>query len=54
MPDRLDIRCAACRLNQSFSFLDLRAFGGHGYLECPGCLYFYYIENVREKLNGQG
>lgn len=53
MPDRLDIQCLACRLEQSFSILDLRAVGGVGYLECPGCNYFNYIEDVKEKLNGQ-
>jgi phage FluMu protein Com len=52
MAEQLDIKCAACRLEQSFSILDLRAVGGVGYLECPGCHYFNYIEDIKEKLNG--
>lgn len=52
MADRIDITCDACRTQQSFTIDNLRSIGGHGYLECYACSYFNYIEDAKEKLNG--
>jgi hypothetical protein len=52
MSDRLDIQCQACRLTQSISIHDLRAVGGSAYIECPGCHYFNYTDDLKDYFNG--
>jgi hypothetical protein len=52
LADRIDIKCEACRLTQSISIHDLHVVRGVAYIECPGCHYFNYIENLKEHFNG--
>jgi hypothetical protein len=37
---------------QSISIHDLRAVGGFAYIECPGCHYFNFVDEIKEYING--